>query len=287
MYLKLNLPRGVIVAMFFLFALVSSICIKIYSPTVEPVSVQKSISLPIVMYHSVLKDSSYHNDYCISPTVLENDLKYIKEKGFNTITVSDLLKYVKGDNIPKKPVMLTFDDGFYNNYYYAMDLLKKYHCKAVISPIVSLSEKYSIEKDKSPEYSYCSFEELKVMEDSGCFEIANHSYDMHHTSPRLGMKQIEGESDSEYKIIIENDIKKAQNLFKSNNIKEPLCLTFPYGVQSKSTFDIVKNLGFKCTMTCQEKTNVISRDSACLYELGRYNRLSKESSDTFFERICA
>lgn len=287
MYLKLSLPRGVLVAMFFLFALVSSICIHIYSPAAKPVSAQKSISLPIVMYHSVLKDSSYHNDYCISPTVLENDLKYIKEKGFTTITVRDLLQYVKGGNLPEKPIMLTFDDGFYNNYYYAMDLLKKYHCKAVISPIGSLSEKYSTEKDKSTEYGYCSFEELKVMEDRGYFEIANHSYNMHHTSPRLGMKQIQGESDSEYKKIIENDIKKAQNLFKSNNIKEPLCLTFPYGVQSKSTFDIVKNLGFKCTMTCQEKTNVISRDSACLYELGRYNRLSKESSDTFFERICA
>lgn len=286
MYVKFRLPRGVLVGVFFLFALFSSICIHIWSPKAEPVSAENSISLPIVMYHSFLKDTSYHNDYCVSPTVLENDLKYLKENGFTTVTVKDLIEYVNGGELPQKVVMLTFDDGYYNNYYYAMPLLKKYNCKAVISPIASMSEKYTMVSDKSVEYGYCSFAELKKLQDSGYFEIANHSYDMHYASPRLGMEQIKGETDAEYKNTIENDIKKAQNLFKSNNIKEPLCLTYPYGIRSKNTLEIAKNLGFKCTMTCEEKTNLITKDSACLYELGRYNRLAKESSNTFFERIC-
>jgi peptidoglycan/xylan/chitin deacetylase (PgdA/CDA1 family) len=286
MYLKINLPRGILVAVFFLFALISSICIQIASPDTKPVNAQNCVSVPIVMYHSFLRDESLQNDYCISPEVLENDLKYITENGYTTITVSDLIKYVQGESLPEKVVMLTFDDGFYNNYYYAFPLLKKYNCKGVLSPISSLSEQYSKENVKSPTYGYCSFEELKEMESSGLIEIANHSYNLHKTSPRLGMKQMSGESKKQYTEILKSDINKAQKLFKSNNIKEPVCVAYPYGATNELTESIVKSLGFKCTMTCEEKTNVISRDYSCLYGLGRYNRLSSESSNTFFERIC-
>ena len=47
------------------------------------------IEVPIIMYHSILKDSSRSNKYTVTPTVLEEDLKYIKDKGYYTIPLEN------------------------------------------------------------------------------------------------------------------------------------------------------------------------------------------------------
>ena len=45
------------------------------------------------MYHGIRKDNSAQNKYVISPDEFESDLKYIKENGYETIVVADLLEY--------------------------------------------------------------------------------------------------------------------------------------------------------------------------------------------------
>ena len=103
-----------------------------------------SVFVPIVMYHGVLDDTSRQGQYIITPTQLEEDLKIIKERGYTTVVMQDLLDYVdNGTPLPDKPIMLTFDDGYYNNYLYADPLLKRYGMKAVISPVCKWTEFYS------------------------------------------------------------------------------------------------------------------------------------------------
>lgn len=238
------------------------------------------------MYHSFNKDNSAENIYCVSPDTFENDLKYITQQGYTTVTPDDLINYVKGGDLPDKIVMLTMDDGFYNNYLYAYPLLKKYKCKALLSPVSALSVEYSQNGVVNEHYSYCTIDMLKEMENSGYVEMANHSYDMHNTTPRLGISQMQGESDEIYIETVTDDVLKAQEFFAQNGIAKPICFTYPYGIESKNTLPLIKKLGFKCTLTCSEITNTIYRDENCLYELGRYLRLEKESSENFFERIC-
>ena len=55
---------------------------------------ENAIKMPIIMYHSVLKDKSSQNDYVISPDLFESDLKYFQENGYTTVTVNDLIDYV-------------------------------------------------------------------------------------------------------------------------------------------------------------------------------------------------
>lgn len=231
------------------------------------------------MYHSILKDKSRLNDYVISPDEFESDLKYINENGYNTIVMNDLINYVQnGTPLPDKPIMITFDDGYYNNYTYAFPLLKKYNCKAVISPIAYYSNLYSENPDESPAYSHCTWENLKEMMDSGVFEIQNHSYNMHkNENGRNGVNKISGETFDEYKNIITEDITTAQNIFKENLNYTPSVFTYPFGATSKDTLIVIKELGFKATLGCENKINYITQDSECLYELGR---LIRKSGDT-------
>lgn len=247
---------------------------------------EDTVFMPIIMYHSILNDPKLQNDYTISPKVFENDLKYFRENGYSTVTVSDLIEYVHTDKaLPKKCVMITFDDGYYNNYYYAYPLLKKYEAKAVISPIASMTEKYTDSGEVSISYGSLSINEITEMVNSGYVEIQNHSYDMHSLAPRMGIEQKRGETFENYKTAISDDIIKAQDYFTKNIKATPNCFVYPFGAKSSSTSKIIKELGFLCTLTCTEEPNFISKNPDSLYELGRYRRDGKESIDSLMKRI--
>ena len=91
--------------------------------------------LVILMYHG-FTDGGKESDYVIDVKKLEEDILYLKENGFHFIDTSDLTKFKeKKHNLPAKCVMITFDDGYLNNYTYAFPIIKKHNVKVVISPI--------------------------------------------------------------------------------------------------------------------------------------------------------
>ena len=51
----------------------------------------EGVRLPVIMYHSLLKDPSQAGDYVLSPEVLARDLDWLQEHGYETVTVSDLI----------------------------------------------------------------------------------------------------------------------------------------------------------------------------------------------------
>lgn len=275
------------IAIALIFSLIMVFALTNQSVAVETISESNDeVYLPIIMYHSLLKDKNLQNDYTISPDLFEADLKYITENGYTTITVSDLIAYVYEDkDLPDNCIMITFDDGYYNNYYYAYPLLEKYKCRAVISPIVSMTEKFTETEDVSVSYGYITTDDINEMIDSGYVEIQNHSYDMHTLTPRKGVEQKKGESFETYKNVITEDITKAQTFIKENTGTTPQCFVYPFGAESESTLQIIKDLGFLCTLTCTEKANTITKDPDSLYELGRFRRDRNESMAQLLSRI--
>ena len=118
---------------------------------------ENTIDLPVIMYHMVVKNPKSKNKFTVSTDTLEQDLQYIKNNGYTTILVSDLIEYTENKkDLPKKPILLTFDDGAYNNYLYAFPLAKKYDAKFVFSPIAYEAEKYSKIIDENPNYSHAN-----------------------------------------------------------------------------------------------------------------------------------
>ena len=71
----------------------------------------------------------------------------------------------QGTPLPEKPVMITFDDGYYNNYLNAFPLLQEFQMKAVISIIVSETDKYSELDENRENYSHLTWPQIQEMMD--------------------------------------------------------------------------------------------------------------------------
>lgn len=255
--------------------------------TVSAVTAEEAVRVPVVMYHAVLKDPAQRGKYVVSPSEFENDLLYLKKNGYTTILVQDLIDYAKhGGQLPEKPVLLTFDDGYYNNYLYAFSIAKKYGSKFVISPIIRWTEHYSETGEVSAYYTHATWEQLREMSGSGLVEIQNHSYDLHQSQGgRVGAGKRQGESEEEYRALLTADLGRAQEAIEARLGIRPTAFVYPFGAISRESPEIVRAMGFEATMTCREKVNEIRRDEESLYGLGRFLRPSGISSEEFFQKL--
>ena len=244
------------------------------------------VSLPVIMYHSMLKEQKRLGKYVVSPDTFESDLRYLRANGYRTVTVQDLVDYVHTQKpLPKKPVMLTFDDGYYNNYTYAYPLAKKYGAKLVIAPIGYYTDLFSQQDADHPNYSHLTWEEISEMMSSGLVEFQNHSYNLHGTAGRLGAQKRRWESTDAYAALLRSDVGKMQQKMKENTGYSPIAFIYPYGASSRESDPILKQMGFQATLLCTEKINIITRDPECLYSLGRFLRPSGISSEAYFKKV--
>ncbi len=251
-----------------------------------------TVYLPIVMYHGVLDDTSRQGQYIITPAQLESDLKTIKENGYTTVTMADVLAFVdNGAPLPDKPIMLTFDDGYYNNYLFADPLLERYGMKAVISPVCKWTEWYSDTPAQSDHaiYSHITWQEIRDMVHSGRWEIQNHSYDMHYceAGKRKGTLRRASETAQAYEAALRADLSTAQQQLTTLAGVTPTTFTYPYGAMCDEALPIIKDLGFRATLTCESRINRITRDRECLYGLGRYLRPSGITGKAYFSKLFA
>ncbi len=285
MFITFKLKKMIIVV---LAALICGVALTLYSikPSAEK-SEQQGIFVPIIMYHSILKDEDMRGEYVVSPAQVERDMQYLQENGYTAVFVNDLIRYVNyGGELPEKPVVLTFDDGSYNNMTYLLPLLEKYDFKASLSVVGSYTVKASESgEEPNPAYSYLSFDDINSMRESGYVEFCNHTYDMHSLGQRTGIRRMEGESYEEYRSIFIKDVFKVQDLLDENCGFKPNVFTYPYGASGESARRLVKNSGFEASMGVEEKPNYIIKDDPdCLFDLNRYNRSGLVSTEEFMER---
>jgi len=243
----------------------------------------EKVPVTIIMYHSILKSKS--GKYIVSPQQLENDIKYLSDNGYNFINMEDLIDFVKipWTTLPDKPVILTFDDGHYNNYVYAYPLMEKYNAKMVLSIVGSYTENETGKKQHA-NYSYVNWDQIKEMDKSGRVEIQNHSYNLHNTKGRIGAAKLKSETAEEYKEFFKEDTTQLKKLLKKNTGIKVTAYTYPFGIINDLSNEVLKDLKYSAALSCQEGINYIGKDDdELLFHLKRFNRASGKSSAAFFK----
>lgn len=125
-------------------------------------------SVLIYMYHSVSEepisiDSGYDEpELSVKPSEFEKQLEFFSKRGLKTVFADELPEL---DTSRGRYLVLTFDDGYEDNYTEAFPLLKKYNCKATIFMITSLID--------AP--GYLTSDQIREMTQSGLVSVQSHT----------------------------------------------------------------------------------------------------------------
>ena len=151
----------------------------------------------------------------------------------------------------------------------------------MVSVIGKYSELYSDAEDRHVSYAHLSWEDLRQMQESGVFEVQNHTYDMHKNKrgERRGAKKQSGESSEHYKKAFCEDVSHTQRLLAEKSGITPLCFTYPFGMISDDSLELVRELGFRASLSCEEGVSVVTRDPDSLFLLKRCNRPHNKSAE--------
>lgn len=96
-----------------------------------PDGVFRQVRVPILMYHHIDNPppdaGALQHDLSVTPENFEAQLRYLKQQGYESITLNDLTLYLTvGKPLPSKPIVFTFDDGYVDAYTHAFPLLQQY-----------------------------------------------------------------------------------------------------------------------------------------------------------------
>lgn len=246
----------------------------------------ESVKITAVMYHSVLKSKS--GKYIVSPDTFENDLRIYRDRGYVSVLPSEIAAYARGEgDLPAKPLLITFDDGHYNNLYYAHALLEKYGMRALISPIGAFSEHSdSSGDDSNPNYSHLTWAQIGKMASSGVWEVGNHTYNMHAYKPRFGIARKAGESDAQYMQALRDDIGRMHEMLKVKSGVSVKTFAYPFGRYTPQSEKALKEMGYEITLTCNEgKTEVRRGSPGSAFYIKRYNRDGDRSADWLIKKL--
>lgn len=175
--------------------------------------------LPILMYHNVCQSDSDCNKLTVSVQNLERQFQYLIEKGYKTFHFSELNKMKA---IPKKSIILTFDDVTENQLIYALPLLEKFKLKASFFIPFQYIGKTDLwnESTGEPAQKIMTIEQLKQL--PPIIELGYHSY-QHSRYQTLNASEIQ------------NDFLKCEEEIKNHNLYVYPALAYPYGNYPKES----------------------------------------------------
>jgi len=155
---------------------------------------RSDLHIPVIYYHSVgIKNSHWVNNFLtLDLPCFEDQLKYFR-KHFNLISLSEFFNIRMGLRSPvKNALVITFDDGYLDNWIWAFPIIKKYGVKATIfvspefvdpRPFVrpNLEDVWAgrASQNEITRWGFLSWDEMRLMESSGLVDIQSHT--MSHT----------------------------------------------------------------------------------------------------------
>ena len=213
--------------------------------------------VPILMYHHL-------SETTVSGDRLDEHLAALTEAGYTSVTMADLRAYVeKGIELPDRPVVITFDDGYASNLEIGLPILEKYQMKATIYVIGCSVGKDTYKDTGQAMTPHFTAEQARALEDTGLVTIGSHGYDIHEVEGRdpdpirHGVLQREGESEKDYIAFLQGDCARFQEVVEPALGRKVDILAYPYGQCSPLSEILLAREGFYATVTTIPGVNTL------------------------------
>ena len=246
--------------------------------------------VPILMYHHLSQETG--SGTTISAAAFEDQIAALQANGYTAVTLEDLYDYVTyGTELPDKPIVITFDDGYESNYTLAYPILERYgFCGTIFTIGVSVG-KDTYKDTGAAIIPHFDWEQAREMVASGVIEIGSHTYDFHQSEAldpapvRSGVLQLPGESEEDYITAFRGDISRSLAEIEAG-LGEPVhILAYPFGFYTELSQVLCREQGIYATLTVEERVNTLVKGlPQCLYGLGRFN-VTESSGQELIARL--
>jgi len=212
----------------------------------------------VLNYHKV---DNVHNSLSVPPAEFDAQMAFLRDNGYHTVTPDELYDSLSGNaELPENPVLITFDDGYLDNYKNAFPILQKYGFKATVFVISDFLGKYP---------DYFNWDQAREMNAAG-IDIQSHTVN-HRSMTDLTDDELVAE-------LVESKRKIEAELGHEIGF-----MAYPTGTYNLHIAQLVKNAGYKGAFTI--KYGNVDKGSN-VYALERVPIFQTENTHrSFLERI--
>jgi biofilm PGA synthesis lipoprotein PgaB len=244
-------------------------------PPVASASSETDEKFTVLSYHEIADPGeALIPEYAVTPTMFVRQIDWLKNNGYNFVSVDDILADHDGRRpLPPKAVLITFDDGYRSMYEHAWPLLRMLKIPSVVAVVGAWEEDKGtvnfdgrmITRDK-----LMTWAQLRELSESGLVEVSSHSFDLHHgiqgnpqgnmepaaTTRRWMADKNAYEDETSYKARVTADLKRSRDIIRDRIGKAPRVIAWPYGRYTYTLRDIAQQLGMPIGLTLDDGGNM-------------------------------
>ena len=238
----------------------------------------ESPSLFVISYHDVVvtEEEAIADETAVTVGMLVQHFAWLNKQGYQPIDLATWRAAKNPEELPAKPVLLTFDDGYASFYNHVLPLLQLFNYPAVLAPVTSWIDTHpnkpvNYAGTLEPRERFLTWPQLAEIATSGLVEIASHTHDLHKgvIGNALGNLQpaamtrifdpVSGEPETErqYEVRILDDLARSIVLIEQHTGVTPQTIVWPYGRYTASTNAAAQALGLDNVLTLNNAPNRI------------------------------
>jgi len=181
--------------------------------------------MSILLYHSIDRNDAHYN---VNPEQFAMQMEYLR-KNYDVVSLDTILNFIKGGkDLPKKPVAITFDDGYYSVYQNAYPVLRKYRFPAAVFITTGYVQKQM--PLNRIQLRMLGWNEIKEMSNNGVTVGA-------HTITHPNLEQVDLET-------ARKEILGSRKEIEEKIGKDVRYFACPYGKENEEIVNLVRSMGF-------------------------------------------